>query len=251
MLSSVSYRRNTHAIAALWMVGMLAAMAVFSFIGIHSASAAACLDTSKLPGITSDCKASAAADELDTSQSTYWFDNKLTTGPGCAPNICAVKRGSALCAALATFAKKTGTYQCVTTCAGEALSQSVPVAGSACLSGQFCCAVTAAQQQAAGGAAATAGQKAPVTGPKTLPDPLGGVNIPTLIGNVIRTFAGVAGSIALLMFVWGGISWILSGGEQAKVAQAKKTLVNASIGLVLIFAAFSFVSAIIDAILAE
>jgi hypothetical protein len=84
----------------------------------------------------------------------------------------------------------------------------------------------------------------------TLPDPLAGMNFPQIVGNIVRAFAGIAGSIALLMFVWGGITYIMSGGVQEKVKKSKATLLNAAIGIVLILCAYTFVSAIIDTILA-
>lgn len=86
--------------------------------------------------------------------------------------------------------------------------------------------------------------------PTALPDPLSGLNFPKLLGNVIRAFSGIAGAIALLMFVYGGVMWILSGGSQEKVKGAQKILVNASIGLVLIFGAYTFVSSIVNLIIA-
>jgi hypothetical protein len=114
--------------------------------------------------------------------------------------------------------------------------------GEVCPSGQLCCI-------AKPGATASAGQA--ISGSSVvLPDPLGGLNFPKLVGNIVKTFAGIAGSIALLMFVWGGIGWIMSGGNAEKVNKARSTLVNATIGLVLILAAYSFVSAIIDTLLA-
>lgn len=85
----------------------------------------------------------------------------------------------------------------------------------------------------------------------SLPDPLGGVSLPQFIGGAIRIFTGVAGAIALIMFVYGGIMWILSEGEDKKVADSKKILMNASIGLVLIFGAYFFTSSIVAAILTQ
>lgn len=92
--------------------------------------------------------------------------------------------------------------------------------------------------------------KTPVGAPIALPDPLSGANLPSLLGNAIRTFAGIAGSIALLMFVYGGVMYILSGGESSKVKDATAILKNAAIGIILIFGAYLFVSAILDAVLA-
>jgi hypothetical protein len=104
------------------------------------------------------------------------------------------------------------------------------------------------------GAAAGAGSASAGTGPAqrvVLPDPLGNVSFPRLAGGAIRAFSGVAGSVALLMFVYGGIMWILSGGEMSKVKMAQQILLNATIGLILIFGAYLFTSAIIESILAN
>jgi hypothetical protein len=82
-----------------------------------------------------------------------------------------------------------------------------------------------------------------------LPDPLGGISIPVLIGNIIKTVAGVTGSIALVIFVWGGFEYIYSGGEQAKVKSATKRLTNASIGIILIYGAYFIASTAINFLL--
>lgn len=85
--------------------------------------------------------------------------------------------------------------------------------------------------------------------PVVLPDPLQGATVPTFIGNVVRVFISIAGAIALLMFVYGGIMWILSGGDQGKVKDAQKILVNATLGLIFIFGAYLFTSAILSSLL--
>jgi amino acid transporter len=83
----------------------------------------------------------------------------------------------------------------------------------------------------------------------TLPDPLGGITIPEMVGRIIRSFTGVAGAIALLMFVWGGVKWIISGGKEGEVKEAQQILRNATIGLILIFGAYFFTSAVIQGLL--
>lgn len=112
---------------------------------------------------------------------------------------------------------------------------------SLCENDQFCCV-----KKSTATATPSTGSSG---GSVTLPDPLGGVTLPVLVGNIIRSFAGVAGAIALLMFVYGGVMWIISGGDKGKVAKAQSILKNATIGLVLIFGAYFFVAAIIGGIL--
>jgi hypothetical protein len=196
-----------------------------------------------LPGTTSNCRSSGGAvgDELDLGQTTA-YDTWKTACSG----VCYVKRGPELCAATAKARGLSGSYACVTNenC-GKALSSDFPVSGDTCTAGTLCC---IAKNSAATG---TAGAKPSSGVTVTLPDPLGGASLPQMIGGAIRVFTGIAGAIALLMFVYGGIMWILSKGEEKRVEDSKKILMNASIGLVLIFGAYFFTSTIVAAILTQ
>jgi len=74
-------------------------------------------------------------------------------------------------------------------------------------------------------------------------NPLGSsVSTPqALIGKVINGILGVTGSIALLVFIWGGFIWMTAAGASDKVQHGKDTLVWATIGLVVIFSAYAMV----------
>jgi len=86
-------------------------------------------------------------------------------------------------------------------------------------------------------------------GTPTLCNPLGSINTPqALIGRIIDTVLGVVGSIALLMFVYGGIIWMTSSGSPEKVKSGRDTLVWSAIGLAIIFSAYGLVRVIIGAI---
>jgi hypothetical protein len=76
-------------------------------------------------------------------------------------------------------------------------------------------------------------------------NPLGTVNVPTLIGRVIQAALGISGSIALLMFVWGGFIWLTSQGNPEKIKKGQGTLTWAVIGIAIIFGAYSLVNFII------
>ncbi len=66
----------------------------------------------------------------------------------------------------------------------------------------------------------------------------------TIISNVVTIFFTFAGIATLMMFLWGAIEWILSGGDKEKVGAARKRIVNAIIGLVLIALAFVIIRVI-------
>lgn len=63
-----------------------------------------------------------------------------------------------------------------------------------------------------------------------------------VIGNVITALIIIAIIIAIIILVWGGIKWILSGGDKAKVESARNTIIGAIIGLVLVFLAWFIIT---------
>ena len=87
----------------------------------------------------------------------------------------------------------------------------------------------------------------------TLSDPLGStpghpISIPTMIGKVISAALGIVGSLALLMFIFGGFTWMLSAGSAEKVKKGKDIMIWAAIGLVIIFTSYTLVSFVISSI---
>lgn len=66
-----------------------------------------------------------------------------------------------------------------------------------------------------------------------------------LFVNVGNLLFGIAGAVALAIFVWGGVQYILAAGSQEKVKKATSTLVNGVIGLLIILGAYLIVSSII------
>jgi hypothetical protein len=59
-----------------------------------------------------------------------------------------------------------------------------------------------------------------------------------LIQSIITLAFVVAGLIALGFLIYGGVRWILSGGEKEKVEEARGTIVAALVGLVIVFASY-------------
>lgn len=82
------------------------------------------------------------------------------------------------------------------------------------------------------------------SGTVSLSNPLAaaGVNTPQqLIGKIISAVLGLVGSIALLMFVYGGFVWMTAAGNEKKVSQGTDILMWAAIGLVIIFISYAAV----------
>lgn len=72
----------------------------------------------------------------------------------------------------------------------------------------------------------------------TLTDPLGGIGLIGIINRLVLTFLGVVGAIALLVFVYAGVTYMTAGGDDARVTRAKDAMKYAFIGLALIMGAY-------------
>ncbi len=67
--------------------------------------------------------------------------------------------------------------------------------------------------------------------------------------NVFNSVYGVAGVVAVVIIVFGGIQYITSQGESGKVAKAKNTIMYAVIGLIIIILAAAITSFVISVVM--
>ena len=56
----------------------------------------------------------------------------------------------------------------------------------------------------------------------------------TLIA-VAEFIFGISGSLALLMFMYGGFTWVTSGGSEQRITKGRDIVRNAVIGLIIVF----------------
>jgi len=78
---------------------------------------------------------------------------------------------------------------------------------------------------------------------------LGDTDPRIMVANVIRIFLGFLGLIALILILYAGILWTTSAGDSTKIDKAKKILVSAVIGLLIILSAFAIASFILSRLL--
>lgn len=82
-----------------------------------------------------------------------------------------------------------------------------------------------------------------------LTNPLqGNPDINTIIGRVISAILGIIGSITLVAFIYGGVLWLTSAGNDGRIKKGLNTMVYAVIGLFIIFAAYAILNTIISAL---
>ncbi len=59
--------------------------------------------------------------------------------------------------------------------------------------------------------------------------------------NVSEIILGIVGSLTLLMFIYGGVTLIFSGGNKEAVDRGKKTIIGAVIGLIIVFSSYTII----------
>jgi len=79
-------------------------------------------------------------------------------------------------------------------------------------------------------------------------NPGGNTSIPILLGKIINSVLGITGSLALVMFIYGGITWMTSAGNQEQVSKGKNIIIWAAIGIVIIFTSYALVKFVLTTV---
>ncbi len=75
---------------------------------------------------------------------------------------------------------------------------------------------------------------------------LGSEDIRVIIARIIRAVLGLLGIIALVIVIYGGFVYMTSGGNDERIATAKKILINGGIGLAIILSAFAITQFVLN-----
>ena len=68
---------------------------------------------------------------------------------------------------------------------------------------------------------------------------LGNADIRTTIARIINVLMGLLGIIAVIMILIGGFKWMTAGGDETKVGDARKFILQGIVGLVVILSAWA------------
>ncbi|MGI8420544.1 MAG: hypothetical protein ACR2LN_07950 [Candidatus Levyibacteriota bacterium] len=71
-------------------------------------------------------------------------------------------------------------------------------------------------------------------------------NLGSIIGNAVTFILVIAAVISLFFLIFGGIRWITSGGDKAKVDSARQTITAAIVGLVIAFLSFFILNVVLQ-----
>lgn len=80
-------------------------------------------------------------------------------------------------------------------------------------------------------------------GVRVISQPIGlpATDIRLIVANIIRAALGLMGMVLLVLILYGGYLWMTAGGNEEQISKAKKVLLNAVIGLVIILSAYAIV----------
>ena len=73
-------------------------------------------------------------------------------------------------------------------------------------------------------------------------------SVETMATNLATIILGTSGSLALLMFIVGGIQYIMAGGNAKYAAKAKDTLMYAALGLVIVLFAGALIKFLVKSL---
>lgn len=69
-------------------------------------------------------------------------------------------------------------------------------------------------------------------------------DINRLISNLISVAFIVAGLLAFVFLIWGGIDWLISGGDKTKTEAARNRITAALVGLAIVAASWAIIKVV-------
>lgn len=76
-------------------------------------------------------------------------------------------------------------------------------------------------------------------------------NICDAVGSVVTFISGLAGGIALVLLVIGGIQYMISGGDKVAVEQARGRITAAVVGLMIVFGGYLVINTLVVGLLKQ
>jgi TRAP-type C4-dicarboxylate transport system permease small subunit len=73
-------------------------------------------------------------------------------------------------------------------------------------------------------------------------------SIPEIVGSIIGAVLSFLGVVFLILIIYGGFIWMTAGGNETKVERAKKIIVDATIGVIIVLSSYAITYFIIEAL---
>lgn len=65
------------------------------------------------------------------------------------------------------------------------------------------------------------------------------IDMRNIVGNIIKAILGLLGIIFLILLIWAGFKYMTAAGNEEQITEAKKQILQAVIGLIIIFASYA------------
>lgn len=72
------------------------------------------------------------------------------------------------------------------------------------------------------------------------------VDANSLVGFIINLFVVIGIILSLIFLLYGGVRWVVSGGDKAKVDSARSTIVAAIVGLIIVILAWIIINTVLQ-----
>ncbi|MFW0838141.1 MAG: hypothetical protein ACKKL5_04025 [Candidatus Komeilibacteria bacterium] len=77
---------------------------------------------------------------------------------------------------------------------------------------------------------------------------LGNTDAKDVVTNIIQVILGFLGLVAVIIILAGGFMWMTAGGNEDKVKKGRQLIINGIIGLIIILAAFSIATFVLNSL---
>lgn len=74
----------------------------------------------------------------------------------------------------------------------------------------------------------------------------GSASVYEIIGTIINVFLGALGVVFLLLVLYAGFLWMTAGGDDKQVEKARKMLINATVGLVIVLSSYGIATFVVN-----
>jgi hypothetical protein len=76
-------------------------------------------------------------------------------------------------------------------------------------------------------------------------------SVEIVIGSIIQTALSLIGIFFLILIIIGGYQWMTAGGNEESITKAKNRIKNATIGLVIVLAAYAISYFVVDILIGQ
>ena len=74
------------------------------------------------------------------------------------------------------------------------------------------------------------------------------IGVDGVFTNLSNIILGIVGALSVIMLIWGGLRYIISGGDSKKITDAKNTILYAIIGLAIAFLSYAIIRFVLNAL---